>query len=284
MEVSAAAHQRWQAAQQAELAAPDSWLGLIGLFWLEAGENTVGHAPECAVCLPLGPGRLGSLWVDGSEVAWQSTPACSVEIAGAGELIGERRQLHTDRDGAPSAVISGSLVLIVIEREGRLAARVRNLDWAAGTQVAGRTYYDYDLAWKIEAGWESLAEPLTMTVPNMSGEFKQVEVTHQAVFTVAGQAVTLLPMSVGDKEVFFVFRDRSSGRETYGAGRFLKVPVATMEAKAGPRVDGKISLDFNFAYNPPCAFTPFATCPLPPPENWLPFAVLAGEQKWVKAT
>ncbi len=279
-----ALHHRWQVAQQAELAAPDSWLGLSGLFWLEAGENAVGHAGNSTVWLPFGPDRLGSLWVDGSEVAWQPTPTSGVGIVGTGELIDERRQLRTDRDVAPSEVISGSLVLIVIEREGRLAARVRNRDWAAGKQVAERTYYDYDPAWKIEAAWESLAEPLTMTVPNMSGDFKQVQVTQQAVFTVGGQAVTLLPMSVGDKEVFFVFRDRTSGRETYGAGRFLKVPVATIETKAGPGGNGKICLDFNFAYNPPCAFTPFATCPLPPPENWLPFAVAAGEKQWVKAS
>ncbi len=271
----AALHHRWQAAQQAELAAPDSWLGLIGLVWLEAGENTVGHAPECAVCLPFGPARLGSLWVDANGVAWQSAPASGVEIAGAGELMDERRQLLTDRDGAPTEVLSGSLVLIVIEREGRQAARVRNRNWVAGKRVAERAYYDYDPAWKVDAVWETLAQPQNMTVPNMSGDFKQVEVTHQAAFTVAGEVVALLPMSVGDKEIFFVFRDRTSGRETYGAGRFLKAPVA---------VDGKISLDFNYAYNPPCAFTPFATCPLPPPENWLPFAVPAGEQKWVKAT
>ncbi|MGA9394761.1 MAG: DUF1684 domain-containing protein, partial [Azonexus sp.] len=219
--------------------------------------------------------RLGSLWVDAKGVAWQSAPASGVEISGAGELMDGRWRLLTDRDGAPSEVVSGSLVLIVIEREGRLAARVRNRNWFAGKRVADRAYYAYDSAWNVDAVWEALAQPQNMIVPNMSGDFKQVEVTHQAAFTVAGEVVALLPMSVGDKEIFFVFRDRTSGRETYGAGRFLKAPVA---------VDGKISLDFNYAYNPPCAFTPFATCPLPPPENWLPFAVPAGEQKWVKAT
>jgi len=112
-----------------------------------------------------------------------------------------------------------------------------------------------------------------MEVPNVSGDLKVVEVAYQAVFEVAGQTVRLLPMAVGDKEVFFVFRDQTSGRESYGAGRFLK---------ANPAVNQKICLDFNFAYNPPCAFTPFATCPLPPPENWLPFALPAGERKWVK--
>jgi uncharacterized protein (DUF1684 family) len=93
------------------------------------------------------------------------------------------------------------------------------------------------------------------------------------VFAVDGQPVALLPMAESDQDVLFVFRDRTSGRDSYGAGRFLT---------AAPAVDGRIRLDFNRAYNPPCAFTPFATCPLPPPDNWLPFAVPAGERKWVR--
>ena len=112
-----------------------------------------------------------------------------------------------------------------------------------------------------------------MEVPNVTGELKAVSVTGKAIFTVDGQKVELLPMSISEREVFFVFRDRTSGRESYGAGRFLK---------AEPPANGKIYLDFNRAFNPPCAFTAFATCPLPPPENWLPFAVPAGEKKWQK--
>jgi uncharacterized protein (DUF1684 family) len=112
-----------------------------------------------------------------------------------------------------------------------------------------------------------------MEVPDVTGDLKMVGVTHQAVFEVADQKVALLPMSVGEKEVFFIFRDRTSGRETYGAGRFLKADTPH---------DGTITLDFNRAYNPPCAFTAFATCPLPPAENWLPFAIPAGEKKWLK--
>ncbi len=140
---------------------------------------------------------------------------------------------------------------------------------------AGVAYFAEDPAWTIEADWLSLEPPLTMDVPNVTGELKPVTVTFKAVFTVDGQTVELLPMSVGEHEVFFVFRDRTSGKESYGAGRFLK---------AKPAVDGKIHLDFNRAFNPPCAFTPFATCPLPPPENWLPFAVPAGELRWQAAS
>lgn len=269
-----ASHQRWQAARRAELAGPDSWVGLIGLIWLEPGDNAVGNSADCPVRLPAGPARLGSLRVDGSELAWRAAEGSGVVIEDGGELAGGWQVLRTDRSDRPSRVAIGSLVFFVIEREGRLAVRLRDRDWAAGRLPPSLTFYDYDPAWRVEALWQQLATPQHMEVPNVSGESTVVTVTHQAVFEVAGETVGLLPMSVSEVEVFFVFRDRSSGRETYGAGRFLKTPVA---------VDGKITLDFNFAYSPPCAFTPFATCPLPPPENWLPFAVPAGEKKWSDA-
>ena len=266
-----ASHQRWQTVRQGELAGPDSWLGLIALIWLEPGANAVGNAADCPVWLPAGPARLGSLWVEGIDLAWQAATGSGAAVEGGGAVADGWQVLLTDRNGPPSRVTFGSLEFFVIEREGRLAVRLRDRNWAAGRPPPVLTYYDYDPAWRVEALWQQLAVPQSMEVPNVSGELKVVEVTHQAVFEMAGETIRLLPMSVGDGEAFFVFRDRTSGRETYGAGRFLKAAVA---------VDGKIILDFNFAYSPPCAFTPFATCPLPPPENWLPLAVPAGEKKW----
>jgi len=252
-----ATHRRWLAARHAELAGPESWLGLVGLFWLEAGANTVGSSADAAVRLPSGPERLGELrWTD-DRIFWAPADGASIELA-------------SDRDGPPTAVDAGNLSFFIVDRDGRLVARVRDREWAAKRPFAGVDCFAYDPAWRTEADWQALLPPLQMEVPNVSGDLKRVEVAHQAVFSIDGQRVTLLPQSVGEAEVFFVFRDRTSGRETYGAGRFLKV---------APPVDGRITLDFNFAFSPPCAFTAFATCPLPPPENWLPFAVPAGEKK-----
>ena len=248
----------WQAARHAELSAADSWLGLVGLFWLEDGLNAVGSAENSVVCLPAGPAFAGSVRVEGTRVVWQAV--------GQKEL-----ELETDRNGTPAAVHIEKLAFFIVEREGRLAARVRDLDWASRQAFAGLEYFPEDAAWVYEAEWVELSPPLTMEVPNVTGELKAVEVRHKAVFTMDGQSVELLPMAESDKEVFFVFRDRTSGKESYGAGRFLK---------ALPAKNGRIVLDFNRAYNPPCAFTPFATCPLPPPENWLPFPVPAGEKKY----
>ncbi|PKO86992.1 MAG: hypothetical protein CVU16_16375 [Betaproteobacteria bacterium HGW-Betaproteobacteria-10] len=266
----------WQQARHDELAAPDSWLGLIGLYWLEAGVNSVGSAADAVVNLPSGPAHFGDLRWEGGRVFWQPVGAMTVE-------------LQTDHLGKPTTVDCENWSFFVVDRDHRLAVRVRDRNWAVSRSFTGLDYFPFDRAWQIEADWQSIAPPLRLEVPNISGDLKTVDVAHRAVFAVAGQTVALLPMAVGDNEVFFVFRDRSSGKETYGAGRFLKVPAATIKTKAGPRileaavdpaVDGKIRLDFNRAYNPPCAFSSFATCPLPPPENWLPFPVLAGEKKW----
>ena len=250
--------EQWRQARHAELAGPGSWLGLVGLFWLEDERSKVGSGDDCVVRLPSGPAHLGDLICRDASVFWQP--------AGGGARV-----LQSDRDGQPDTVDHDSLSFFIVDRDGRFAARVRDRAWATRQPFTAVDYFPEDPAWCIEADWLALDPPLTMEVPNVSGELKPVTVAFKAVFTADGHAVELLPMSVGEREVFFVFRDRTSGRETYGAGRFLKT---------GPAVDGKIRLDFNRAFNPPCAFTPFATCPLPPPENWLPFMVPVGEKRW----
>lgn len=251
--------QTWRDLRLAELRAPDSWLGVVGLHWLEAGRNAVGSGAGASVRLPSGPDYLGEIiWQDGC-LRWRSADASETD-------------LQTDGNGHPTIIECGSLAFFVIERDGQLAVRVRDRNWAAGRPPVVLEYFADAPSWCVEAQWQAIEPPLQMEVPNVSGELKPVSVGHRAVFSHDGDEVTLLPMSVAEDHVFFVFRDRSSGKETYGAGRFLK---------AAPARDGRIVLDFNRAFNPPCAFTSFATCPLPPPENWLPFAVPAGERKWL---
>ena len=205
-------HRLWQQQRNAELAARDSWLGLIGLYWLEPGLNNVGSSEDAIVKLPDEQPHRGDLCWENGRVFWQLDGAPIVE-------------LQTDIAGNPTTVDLGNLSFFIVDRDGHLAARLRDRNWAAGKPFAGLDYFDFDPAWQIEAEWQSLSPPLRMEVHNVSGELKTVDVAHQAVFQAAGQTVTLLPMSVSDKEVFFVFRDRTSGKETYGAGRFLKVPA-----------------------------------------------------------
>lgn len=281
-----ARHEAWRQARQAELAGPESWLGLVGLSWLEPGINRVGSAPDNDVILPRGPARLGALVWEGETVHWR--PAASGETrrewGGAGHALpvpgttaaprsedAWEQPLADDREGAPDRVCLGELAFFLIRREARLGVRVRDRAWAASRPFKGVPAYPFDPAWRLLGRWVPLASPRTLLVPDVTGEERPVTVDHSARFTVAGQDYELLPHSIGADGVLLVFRDQGSGRETYGGGRFLHCP---------PPENGAILLDFNRAYNPPCAFTPFATCPLPPPENWLPLAIAAGERKW----
>jgi uncharacterized protein (DUF1684 family) len=220
----------------------------------------VASSEEAVVRLPDGTGILGEIVWQADVLLWQP-------------VDGEEKILLTDALGTPTTIEHGNFSFFVVDREGQLAVRVRDRNWRAGKTVTALSYFEPDPDWSLTADWVPISPPLLMDVPNVSGDLKLVEVGYKAVFSVDGQLVELLPMSVGENEVFFVFRDRTSSKETYGAGRFLK-------ANATTTVHGTISLNFNFAYNPPCAFTSFATCPLPPPENWLPFPVMAGEKKW----
>lgn len=262
---------RWREDRLAELAGPDSCLGWSGLFWLEAGGNAVGAAADCAVRLPAGPDRLGELQVDGTEVRWHPLPGCGMSVVDAArEAADGGIVLRTDAQGAPSSLVLGSQVLFVIERGGRLAVRLRDRDWARAKPFAGLDCHPHDPAWRLTARLEALPAPLAVDIPTVGGELKTVEVAQRAVFRIDGEEYFLLPMEVREESVFFAFRDVLGGRVNYGGGRFLRAA----------RADDRVDLDFNRAYNPPCAFTPFATCPLPPAENWLPFPVPAGEKKY----
>lgn len=272
--------QRWRQARHDELAAPDSWLGLVGLFWLEEGRNPVGSAAEATVVLPAGPATLGEIVLQHGTLSWQSADddallvdeALPAAKSGIGSKFLEVN-LRSDADGAPTVLGVGALRFFVIERDGRFAVRVKNREWALAQPYFGIETFPYAAEWVIDADWQALATPQTIEVPSVTGELKPVEITHRAVFEHAGRTFALLPLSNDGQAVFFVFRDQTSGRVSYGGGRFLR---------AKPPLEGRIRLDFNRAFSPPCAFTPFATCPLPPPENWLPFPIEAGEKRYAE--
>jgi uncharacterized protein len=267
----------WCGKREKALAAPDSWLGLVGLFWLEAGGNAVGSDGDCEVRLPSGPGRLGEIeWQPASAKApgtlrWRANLGKAVSVGETPTASETWVDLQSDANGTPSILAFDNLRFFVIERDGGLAVRVKNLAWATQTPFAGLTYFPFAPAWVVDAAWDQLAVPLRIEVPSVTGELKPTAITHQAVFELAGATVVLLPLSVDERKVFFVFRDKTSGALTYGGGRFLD---------CAPPFGGRIRLDFNRAYNPPCAFSPFATCPLPPPENWLHLSLEAGEKKY----
>lgn len=259
-----------RAARVQRLTAPDGWLSLIGLHFLAAGDNTVGSAADNQVVLAAGPARLGNVAVDASGRALlQVTPGVEVRINGAPVLSAE---LGDGRTGRPVTVTCGTVSFFVIERGGRLALRVRDSESKRRQQFVGIEYFPTDPAWRIEAVWEPYERPREVPIKNILGQESKALVLGRAVFTRDGHTIGLLPLQESpDDPLFFVISDLTSGEETYAAARFVS---------ADPPRDGRVVLDFNRAINPPCAFTPFATCPLPPKDNVMPIAVRAGEKEY----
>jgi len=180
--------------------------------------------------------------------------------------------LATDAQGSPDVITAGRISFYIIDREGRLAARVKDPEAMTRLTFAGIEQFDIDPAFRVEARFEPYAEPRQVAIPTVLGQDTSMLAMGVLRFTINDEEQVLEPYvgSPDDESLFLIFRDGTSGTTTYGAGRFLSADA--------PGEDGTTVLDFNLAYNPPCAFTPYATCPLPPPQNVLDIAIEAGEQ------
>lgn len=254
------------------LAAPDGWLTLVGLHWLTPGTSTLGSAADNQIVLAAGPAHVGSIDLDAAGLV-KFTPAngVAIQIDGNEAKPGVAVELRDDGGGKSSRVTLGQVSFQVLARGGKRALRVRDTEAATRRDFKGIETFPVDPAWRIEAKWVPFKAPRRQPITNVLGQVEDETVRGEAVFTYNGQEVRLLPIWDGSasEPLFFVIRDETSGTETYAAARFLD---------AEPPHDGKVILDFNLAINPPCAFTPYATCPLPPKQNRLPFDVRAGEK------
>ena len=251
--------EQWRRDREEGLRAPDGWLTLTGLFWLKPGENGFGSAPDNAIVLAdAAPARAGVFLFEGGCVSLR-------------DARGER-ELRPDTSAQPDVLEVGRLRLTVIEREGKFGIRVKDPESPVRTDFRGLSWYPVDPEWRIEAEFEPYDPPREIGIATQAQTIERMRVPGRVRFRAAGRDVTLTPVAEeGDKGLFYIFRDATSGKETYGAGRFLASDV--------PR-GGRVTLDFNKAYNPPCVFTEYATCPLPPRENWIPVAVEAGEKTY----
>lgn len=260
----------WRSARLARLTAPDGWLSLVGLHWLEDGRNTLGAGADNQIVLAGAAPRLGIVTLQAGKARIELDPASGARIDGKPQRGAE---LLDDSHEQPTIVSFGTTSFYLIERNGRFGLRVKDSEAPTRTGFAGIEHFPVDPAWRIVAEWQPFDPPRELEVPNVLGQVDRFPVPGKAVFELDGKRHELLPVIEvpGDTELFLIFADRTSGRETYGAARFLYAPM--------PK-DGHIVLDFNRAYNPPCAFTGFATCPLAPPENRLDLAVRAGEKKY----
>lgn len=272
----------WQSERSASLQAEDGWLSLVGLHWLEPGENSFGSADANDLVFPQGmPERLGTVRLDDGAVTLTAAEGAGLEIAaaeegGAPEPVepGVPVPLVVDTAGEPTVVEQGSLSFHAIERGGRYGLRVKDPEGPARRSFAGLEFYPVDPAWRVEARLER-EEGMTVAIPNVLGQVEDVRAPGVLVFRApGGEELRVTPMQGAPGEALFVvFGDETNGRGTYGGGRFLY---------ADPPVEGSdtVFLDFNRSYNPPCAFTPYATCPLPPDENDLAVAIEAGEKSY----
>lgn len=263
---------RWHAARIDRLTAPGGWLSLVGLDWLAPGRNRLGGAPDNDIVIAKAPAHLATLeWVGNAALTLTLDPASGATVDGQPVT---QAVLLDDSHANPTTVAFGTVSFIVIDRGGRKALRVRDTEAATRTRFAGIERFAVDPAWRIVADWLPLDPPFQLATGTVIGTIENHVAPGKAVFRHDGQSAGLFPMleTSGDAQLFVVFADRTSGKETYGAARFLYVDM--------PR-DGKIVLDFNKAYNPPCAFTAYATCQLAPPENRLDLRVTAGERRYV---
>lgn len=252
-----------------------NWLSLVGLFWLKPGANTFGAASAEQIVLPAGsaPPHAGTLELNGTDVTLKLAPETHAKIDGKPVTTAA---LQPDISGKPTVVELGSLRLKIIVRGDRVGLRVKDLNSRAARNFTGLNLYPLDLSYRVTAQWVPSDGKKTVDVPNVLGDLTPTPVPGHLKFTLRGQPLELTPLG-GDaaKGFFIVFSDPTAKTDTYPGGRFLDTEKVE---------DGKVVLDFNRAYNPPCAVTPYATCPLAPKENRLSAPIPAGEKYNYKTT
>jgi uncharacterized protein (DUF1684 family) len=262
----------WRAGRLERLTSETGWLTLVGLHWLQDGPNRVGSGADADLPLPAdrAPEWAGTLYPPespGGSLRFELAPGAGVAIEG--EEITGPVELATDGQGEATVLELGSLTFYVIARGERLGLRVKDSQSPARLEFAGIESYPVDPAWRLTARFEPYDPPRELAILDVTGGTQPSVSPGAVIFEKDGRSFRLDALDAGD-ELFLIVHDQTSGHGTYGAGRYLYTPVASE--------DGTVELDFNKLYNPPCAFTEFATCPLPPAQNRLDLAIEAGEK------
>jgi uncharacterized protein (DUF1684 family) len=269
----------WRAHREQRLSAPDSWLTLVGLEWLKPGPNTVGSAADNRIRLAASaPAHLGIVEVKGSEITLEppsSGFSAGVQVDGAGA---HPTKLADDAAPKPTIVSAGTLSFYVIHRGDRYALRLKDSQAPTRVNFHGLHWYDPDQHYVVQANWIPFNPPHQLKIPSIIGTTDEMPAPGEAEFTLDGQTIRLEPVleEPAAKQLFFILRDTTSRSTSYGASRFLYTDFPDQ----GLTQPGHLTLDFNHLQNPPCAYTPYATCPLPPEQNRLSIALPVGEKKY----
>jgi len=257
----------WRTARHERLMKTDGWLTLVGLEWLNEGESRVGSAADNDIQLSGGPAYWGSVFLENNKLRFTASDSDNVKINN--ESLAETA-LIADIDGTPTLVSSEAMSFYVIFR-GSYGLRVKDANAMALKNFKGVENFPIDETWRVDGRFIRAEEGASIEIVNVLGQVSDSQVFGTFEFDMEGKTHSLLGLGSEDSEdLWFIFADRTSGRETYGAGRFLY--------SDGMPENGRLVVDFNKSYNPPCAFNPYSTCPLPPQRNRMDLWVTAGEK------
>ncbi|MFI5237084.1 MAG: DUF1684 domain-containing protein [Ignavibacteriales bacterium] len=261
--------EEWHQKRISRLKEETGWLNLAGLFWLKEGENKIGSAKDNDIIFPSGPEYIGSLFLKDSVVTIKMISGQNIMNNGvsAPEMI-----LKDDYSDSTTFLQAGSLKWNIIRRTKGFGIRLRDLNAVLLKTFDGIERFPISDEWRIKAKFEKYDPPKKIMIPDIVGTIDEEESPGAAVFAVGDKTFRIDALDAGGNRIWFIFADQTSGIESYGAGRFLYTDK--------PDSNGIVILDFNKAYNPPCVFTKFATCPLPPKDNYLKLKITAGEKMW----
>jgi len=262
--------QKWREQHETEIKAEDGWLTVSGLFWLKEGTTTIGTGEKSNIVLPArsAPVTVGSLELKNGVVRLRVSDGVVVQV---NDKPVQEYVMTFETDKPPDQFKVGSLKLGVIKRGNRYGLRVRDKNSPARLRFKGLKWFPARENYRIIATFTAYDEPKEIRIMNVLGDELKLKTPGLLTFTLNGQKFELRPVIEDEKKLFIIFRDLTAGKTTYPAGRFLYADL--------PK-DGKVVLDFNRAENPPCAFTEFATCPLPPRQNFMNTAINAGEMRF----
>jgi len=260
--------EEWRKSADQNLRNENSWLALAGLYWLDEGETSFGMDPSNGIVLPPGSGaeRLGVFDLKGDQVTLYLEKDIDLKVDG--KFVKETL-LKPDVSGSPSELTYEALTFILIERDGSLGIRLWDNQRSERKDFTGRVWFPIDKRHLVKGAYEPFEEELELVLQRKNASDVQDLAQGQIMFQMDGLDLSLLAFEQEDGSLFTLFSDQTSGKESYPAGRYLMVD---------PPQEGSVEIDFNRAFNPPCAVTDFATCPLPPAQNKLNVAILAGER------
>lgn len=263
----------WRFEDEKKLAAPQGWLALTAHVWLDRGKQTIGTSSSDTIRLPseLGESTRAVLVVDGDQVRLLSEEDSGFRVNGTWKHETELQidSSKLEADSGDKITIGDRITIQLVRRNGKLAMRVRDAQSDAIARFAGKRWFPVDPKYCVEAEYQAYETPKPIRIINIRGDETTMEIVGYAEFELDGQRMRLDAMLDSPTELFFVFKDPTSGKSTYGPGRFLNAEV--------PSEGTSVKLDFNKAHNPPCAFSPHTLCPLPPKQNQLAIEIPAGE-------